>query len=348
VLLKAVEQLDYGDVLAAPVLGPGPDPFLPSGQVVGPTVLQALEQAGVSRVYVEDPRADDVEISDVLSPETAAACRAAVTRALGGTPRVSDLRDAARRLVQDVRRGAPPLLAAVSIHHLAAYPAVHAVDSAKTAVLLGRELNYTDQQLQNLAAGMLVHDIGNQRVPQGLLEASRELSEVERRETQVHARAGFEMLRQVLSATPLGRSLALYHHERLDGSGYPRGVKGDEIPEFGRIAAIADVYAALTLDRHHRPALAPDRAFAHLLARQGKFDARIAALLARNVAIYPPGMPVELDSGEIAVVARVAPGNTLHPVVRLWTTPGGLPFQSPQDLDLNLHHDIRIVRSKLI
>ena len=68
VLLKAVQELDYGDVLAVSVLGPEPDPFLPAGQVVGPTALQALQQAGASRVYVEEPRAIDIEISDVVSP----------------------------------------------------------------------------------------------------------------------------------------------------------------------------------------------------------------------------------------------------------------------------------------
>jgi hypothetical protein len=140
--------------------------------------------------------------------------------------------------------------------------------------------------------------------------------------------------------------VALQHHERLDGSGYPRGLRGEEILPFARIAAVADVYDAMTADRPFRAAVPPHEAMGVVLAAAGtKLDAWYVRRLASRLAVYPQGTIVRLSSGELAVVVRQGNRSDL-PVVRVVADPALQPVQ-PQEHDLGADPRGRTVASVL-
>jgi HD-GYP domain-containing protein (c-di-GMP phosphodiesterase class II) len=128
--------------------------------------------------------------------------------------------------------------------------------------------------------------------------------------------------------------MALTHHERIDGTGYPRGLAGEEIPIEGRIAAVADVFDALTSDRYYRRALALHEGYDYVVERSGRdFDPEVVEIFQSFVAPFPPGTPVVLSDGHSGVVVEAKQHAVRTPVVRLIVDPSGATI-TPHDIDL--------------
>lgn len=157
----------------------------------------------------------------------------------------------------------------------------HCERLAKWAVVLGQALGLASDDLQALHRGGYLHDVGKIGVPDSVLLKPGPLSAGEFRLMKRHTEIGDTLcapLQSLRHVRPIIRS----HHERLDGSGYPNGLRGDEVPILAQVVGVVDVYDALTSDRPYRPALAPDTAAGHLLdeMRQGKFSkAHVEAFL---------------------------------------------------------------------
>lgn len=313
-----------------------------TGDIVGNRLLQDLRLSGVSRVYTLDPLTDDFEVVDVLSDTTRLDAYSAAAEAFEGRGAASRLRAVCVEMVREVQASQGAVQGAVPIYPLQDYLVAHCVHSAVYALLIAAELRLPASTQISVAMGMLVHDIGCAGVgPIG--EVPGRLTEAELLEFQQHTRHGFEMLRELLSSAPLGRSIALYHHERTDGSGYPGGATGAEIPEPGRIAAVADAFAAMVSDRHHRPARLNDEAFSYLLSSgAGKFDRALVARLATRVEIYPAGVWVRLRDGSAGVVLGSRRGATVRPIVRLLEDADRDPIDPPENIDLSDRVDLFI------
>ncbi|MBC7338915.1 MAG: hypothetical protein H5U04_03530 [Firmicutes bacterium] len=155
-------------------------------------------------------------------------------------------------------------------------------------MLIGLASGYDRTRLRELGAGALLHDVGKVKIPTEIL---------------------------------------LQHHERLDGSGYPRRLRGEKILEIGRIVAVADVLCAMTTDRVYRRKVLPREAVRYLKAAADKFDQRFVRRLALRVAAFPNGTFLRLSTGQLAVVVRQDPRNTERPVVRLLADAGNRPIE---------------------
>jgi HD-GYP domain-containing protein (c-di-GMP phosphodiesterase class II) len=169
------------------------------------------------------------------------------------------------------------------------------------AVRLGDALGLPPARLRVLALGGLLHDMGKLSVPTAVLTKPGPLDDAEFAEIRKHPEAGERLLRDLGGFAPSVLRLVLDHHERLDGSGYPRGLRGDELDLPTRILAICDVYDALVSDRVYRSAWTPERALA-LLADETQFDAACVEALGRLLA--PP------------FVADLAPAPVVSPLLR--------------------------------
>jgi HD-GYP domain-containing protein (c-di-GMP phosphodiesterase class II) len=166
--------------------------------------------------------------------------------------------------------------------------------------------------------GLLLHDIGKLAIGAELVNKPGKLSEAEWKLMKTHPRLGVELLRDTSAWCPLVQAVVLRHHERWDGSGYPDGRRETDIHEMARIAAVADVYDAITSERPYAPA-APThvgvRAILEGAATQ--FDPTICEVFSRTVAPFPPGVEVELTDGRQGYVVSVPDGVLDRPVVRL-------------------------------
>jgi PAS domain S-box-containing protein len=161
----------------------------------------------------------------------------------------------------------------------------HVNRMAEVAALLGEVLDFDRDRLELLRVAAPLHDVGKIAIPDEILRKPGPLSAEERRVMEQHTTYGYELLRNPGNALlQMGATIALTHQEWFDGSGYPRGIAGEEIPLEGRIVAVADVFDALLSDRSYRPGLAPDEAISIIHEERGThFDPRVADALLKNL-----------------------------------------------------------------
>jgi HD-GYP domain-containing protein (c-di-GMP phosphodiesterase class II) len=189
------------------------------------------------------------------------------------------------------------------------------VGTAAVTVSLGRHLGFDRAALQALATGGLLLDIGKIAVPVPILAKPGMLERDEQHYVRRHVERGLEL---VAGRDLPARAVEMIagHHERMDGSGYPHGLSGTEIPVFARIAAIADAFDAMTLNRRYAAALSPNAALRQLdTLRNRKFDAALVTELILAMGVYPVGTLVELMDGRRGLVCGQRPRQPLQPHV---------------------------------
>lgn len=191
------------------------------------------------------------------------------------------------------------------------------------------------QSIHDIALGGLLHDVGKMRVVGAILNKPARLSSDEFRHMKSHVVLGSDIIRQLSGIPPLALEPVEQHHERFDGSGYPKGLKGDDISRVGRMAAIVDVYDAITSDRVYRRAMAPAAAVQKLFEwSKFHFDPALMQIFLKSVGIYPIGSLVSLESGRLGVVIEQSEQHLLTPVVRVMYDARRDHYIAPEIVDL--------------
>jgi HD-GYP domain-containing protein (c-di-GMP phosphodiesterase class II) len=222
----------------------------------------------------------------------------------------------------------------------------HSVNVAVLAGVLGISKGYNQSQLADLGVGALLFDIGMTRLPKELCNHNGVLSEGDRKRMQQHTEDGFNLLRTQHDVSLLSAHCALQHHERYDGTGYPRGLAQNDIHEYAQIVAICDVYDALTSPRMHRKRYTPSEAIEFLFAAGNQyFSLDLIRLFCRHISIYPIATTLELNTGQVGVVSSVNPNAVQRPTVRILQEADGSLVKSPYEIDLNKDYHYVITRS---
>ena len=277
-----------------------------------------------------------------------------------GAGRAADLRPfaaLAESVLADARQTAPlrflhpDLKDATEPRWAARFVAGHSLTVAQVAARVVRSDADLRARAADVVLAALVHDVGMMQVPAALLAHAGPLDDAQRRSVEAHCRVGADCLARVPAAGGWLAEAAAGHHERLDGTGYPGGLRDTQLGPVTRLVAVCDVYAARCQDRPHRPALDTRTALADtlLLAEQGTLDRSHAERLLQ-LSFYPVGSAVELADGPVAVVVatpqgRRDPASPARPVVAVLTDAQGEPLPAPRFLDLAQVEGHRIVRS---
>ena len=246
------------------------------------------------------------------------------------------VKEAASRVVESVVRNPDAMLLVTKLREKSAYTISRALDVSIYMVTFGRFLQRSPEELELLSMLGLLQDVGMVRLPNELLEKRERLSPEEFELAKKHVAYSFE----ILSATP-GIPLQLLelvtlHHERYDGSGYPKGLKGEEIGLYGSIAAIVDTFGALTLQRPYAEDISPSSALGLLYKQRGThFHPGLVEQFIQCVGVFPVGCVVELNTGEVGIVIAQNPLRRLKPRVMVALDAKGYPMRPHLILDLN-------------
>lgn len=215
------------------------------------------------------------------------------------------------------------------------YTYQHSLGASIWAVALGRQLGLPKADLRSLAIGGLLFDVGKLRVDPALLRADRSLTDEEFDQVRGHVALGISMIEDSGLMNTDVLAMVQYHHERHDGSGYPEGLSGDDIPIFARIAAIVDCYDAITSHRSYARAIPPSTAIKMLYEwKDIDFQAELVEEFIQAVGIYPAGTLVELSSGEVAVVVAEYRTRRLRPQVMVLLDAKKQPLTEIRTIDL--------------
>jgi len=173
------------------------------------------------------------------------------------------------------------------------------------------------------------------------------LTQKEYEYVKMHSLYGYQAMRRITTVPEQVRQIAYMHHERLDGSGYPQGLRGEELNEYIRIVSIADVYDALTTDRCYRKKWPANKAMDFLVERSGKeFDPELVGLFTQQLAVYPNGSLVRLSNQFLAIVSEQNRSMPLRPFIRVIQDPQGRDI-TPFEVDLMKELSITIIESEL-
>lgn len=248
---------------------------------------------------------------------------------------MQDVRDPINQIVDSVIRNPDACMLLAKLKRKGDYTYNHAIGSSIWAAALGRQLGLPKKIMLSIATGALLNDVGKVLLSDRLLNKPGKLTADELTLAKSHVAKSIKMLEHTQGVDSIAMQMVLCHHERHDGRGYPRGLKGADIPVYGRIAGIVDCYDALINDTPYRAGMAASEAIKVLYnVRNVDFQAEIVEAFIQAVGIYPAGSLVELSSGEVGVVVAEHRHRRLRPKLLLLTdaNKNRLPENRPLDL----------------
>ena len=238
---------------------------------------------------------------------------------LGRAIDVTPIQDLASNLKQSVFSNPNALSALGRIREKDNYLLEHSVNLSVLMSVFGRGMKLDGNVLQEIIVGALLHDIGKILTPDEILHKPGRLTEKEFGIMKRHAADSRDILRNSEGVGKLALLTAAEHHERMDGTGYPAGLTGEQISQYGRMAAIADVYDAITADRVYHKGITPTQGLKRLLEWSGDhLDPQLVQEFIRCIGIYPVGSVVLLESDRLGVVIEANPQDQRLPVIRLF------------------------------
>lgn len=222
------------------------------------------------------------------------------------------------QIMGSVFRNREALIGLGKIKNKHEYTFLHSVKVCAHMVSFARSLGLDREIISEIGIGAILHDIGKMKIPKMILDKPGSLTDEEFEVVKKHVVYSREILLETANVTEIAIQLAAQHHERYDGTGYPDGLKGDEISYYGQMAAIVDVYEAITSNRVYGQAMEVGMALRHIYEWSDlHFNRKLVSSYIRTLGIYPVGSVVRLESGRIAVVIENTTDDLLKPVVRI-------------------------------
>ncbi len=193
----------------------------------------------------------------------------------------------------------------------------HSINVALLLVTFGKSLDLSREELKALSIGGLIHDIGKTKVKNSVLHKPGKLTPEEFEHIKLHQVYAQQMLKTMDNLDPISRNVCLMHHEKLDGTGYPMGLSAEQLPIYGRMSSIVDIYDALTADRVYKPGMSSSAAFKILLKMTpNHLDNDLVYKFINCIGIYPVGSLVELSDGRVGIVWTGNDNQPLKPEVK--------------------------------
>ncbi|WP_443698461.1 HD-GYP domain-containing protein [Pseudomonas sp.] len=215
------------------------------------------------------------------------------------------------------------------------YTYMHSVAVCALMIALGNQLDLPAALIRRVGMAGLLHDVGKMAIPSAILNKPGRLSSDEFELVRTHPLEGEKILQATSQLCDMVVDVCLHHHERVDGSGYPHQLVGDQISLFARMAAVCDVYDAITSDRSYNRGWDPAVAIQQMSTWDGHFDDEVFRAFLKSVGIYPVGSIVQLKSGSIGVVIEQHPDSLLTPKIKLFFLPVLNIYITPRIVDLS-------------
>lgn len=346
--LTSIHKVFIGEQVAKPIYSSNGTILIGEGVPLTQRMIDRLKAANISHLYIKDKALEDIVIPEVVSEQTRKEAMGTILQTFqefqtepqvwNKKPIRSDIGRAFSKvmgsLIDELKQNRAALNLLGSVCGFDNYVFAHSFQVTLYTVTVAIRMGFNEKELMEIGLGAILHDIGKMMVPHEILTKPGRLKPEEYTEMKKHTEYGFEILRRQDDLSLLTAHCAFQHHERCDGTGYPRKLKDQEIHPYAKIIAICDVYDALTSNRVYRNAMLPHEAMEILYGGVGSFFPKdIVEAFKKTVALYPLGMSVTLNTGEQGVVVYNHPELSSRPIVRVLRTADGKDT-IPYDIDM--------------
>lgn len=300
---------------------------------------------GVKRAVEYDPDVDSLvpmmeEIDNAV--ETKAKVSEVVTGVLddvreGKEIELEKVDDAVQEMVDSIIRNKHALTSLGRVKDKDHYTYMHSVNVAILMISFCRTMKMSRDDIATYGSGALLHDVGKMKVSQDILNKPDKLTEAEFEEMKSHVVHSGTILKETEGVTQKVIDVATQHHERFDGTGYPRGLKEKEITPGGQMSSIVDVYDAITSDRCYHDGLEPMEALKKIFEwSKHHFNPKLVQFYIRSIGVYPVGTLVRLESDYLGVVVQPGEEDLMKPVVKVMYDVKSDWVVTPRTLDLSI------------
>lgn len=245
----------------------------------------------------------------------------------------------AKMLVQEisdsVSRNAGALISLARLKSVDDYTYMHSVAVCAMMVALARQLGLDEEQTRVAGMAGLMHDLGKASMPMEVLNKPGKLTDAEFSIIKKHPELGYRMLLSSHDVDPGVLDVCLHHHEKVDGSGYPNGLKGPDISLLAKMGAVCDVYDAITSNRPYKTGWDPAESLRKMAEWTGHFDPKVFQAFVKSLGIYPIGSLVRLTSGRLGLVVDQTSKSLTTPAVKVFFSTKSNLRIVPEVIDLS-------------
>jgi HD-GYP domain-containing protein (c-di-GMP phosphodiesterase class II) len=354
-----IQSVKKNSILGKKVYGEDGQVLLQKGVQLTQKYIDRLMARKINGVYIDCEFSKDVEIVNVISDQLRNRAVQDVKKLFTFTEKdltssenirnenMKNIYGVVEDIVDQILNCEHTLFNLVDLKLFDDYTFHHSVNTAVVSVTIGAAMHMDRKRLFKLGLSGILHDIGKTFIPEEVLNKNGKLNAKEWKQMKEHPYRGYRHLKDNYPNIP-STSLAgiLHHHERWNGEGYPSGKEAEEIFEFGRIIAVADVYDALTSDRPYRKALYPHEAIEYIMSSAEEyFDLEVVKKFTENIAPYPLGTIVKLSDQRTGIVIENNAGFGLRPIIKIIKDVKNkvIPEQKRKIIDLKENINLTII-----
>lgn len=294
--------------------------------------IDRLMEYGYAGVYIRDELTEDIDIESAISPQLRIKGLECVRNM-----NIDGCVDVAKSIVEEILSKGKISLDMMDLRNYDDYTFGHSVNVAIICGVIGMGMGMDEKEMGQLVTAALLHDLGKLSIPTDILNKPDRLTREEYKRMQDHPVISYELVKDRIDISATVKVAVLFHHENVDGTGYPNGISGEEQTMLTKILHVADVYDALVSKRPYKEPYAPFEAIEYMMGGCGiLFDQEVVDVLVKTVPLYPKGTNISLSDGRVGIVKENSGEHNLRPILRL--TDGS-------DLDLLARENLAIVVS---
>ena len=335
--LVPIECVREGSKLGKTIYDEEGRSLLQVGADLTENVIKKIQNLNIFSIYVIDEYSQE-EIDEIIKPEVRQKSTSVIRETFKSIDRIKSkgeigpkaalskrnreyflsIYTVAEDILNEILSNNTVLIGLVDIKSMDNYTYQHCVNVAVISLVMGISMKMKKTDLIELCIGALIHDIGKSFIPKEITTKMGELTEDEVEVYKQHTVRGYDYLNKNFYLKDTSALVALQHHERADGNGFPKGLKENEIHIFSKIVAIANKYDELTSDLSYKRSISASDALEYIMSKVNtEFDFETVSLFTRIIIVYPAGTLVRLSNNEIAVVESTPTNFPLRPTVKI-------------------------------
>lgn len=346
--LIGVDKLQEGMVVAKTIFRADGSVVINKDAVVKNSFINKLYNMGISEVFIRTEGTENIELEDIVLEDTRNKVNIVMKEtmshiALSEEMDIEYIKELVTKILDEIWDIDIIAKNFIDIKSADDYTVVHCINVGILALITGISLGYNEKQLKILGIGAILHDIGKAKIDESILNKPTKLSNDEFAIMKNHTVKGYEILKRIPNISAEICNIALFHHERVDGTGYPYEVRGDAIPEMAKIVSVVDVFDALTSDRAYRSKMEIYMVVDYLQSlKRIQFDSKVVDAFCSNIALYPSGKRVKLNDGQKGFIVVTSRKNLSKPMVMITHGYDSIKKATPYLLNLMEYEDIYV------